>query len=235
MDYIENFLREHSWLLPKAYPDINNPEDKKYLFELFQEKFSIKEQNNTKIGYHIGNINLPAESLEDRNWYFGNKTGYLGTGYYFYGDLKNAKEDARTLNKNKILSIDLSSYKLFRSSSPEKFYDTLAELTQQIGLAAPNISDEDISTGNIEDSLDEIAEIVQKDLKLPLDNSKTKSIVIDFIKDIRDKNSGTLLSNRLLVPLGYEGINNINTPLDNFGVGSIIFDIKDKTTYPVDN
>ena len=44
-----------------------------------------------------------------------------------------------------------------------------------------------------------------------------------FVQDVRDKKDGSLISNRLLIPLGYDGIDNTNTSLDNYGVGSVIF------------
>jgi hypothetical protein len=238
MDSIEQFILENCWRFPKGYPDINNEDDKDLLFNLFNENFTIiRENNNNNIGFHIGGYKRPSETLSDRNWYFGNKTGYLGTGFYFYGDLENAKKDAEflnLLNKSKIISIDLSKYNLFRSDNPEMFYDNMVKLTQQIGLVSPEISDEIIDDGSLNEALDDIVDVVKNDLDLSLEENTIKEIIIGFIKDVRDKNDGPLLSNRLLIPLNYEGINNINTPLDNFGVGSVLFNIKEESISPLE-
>jgi hypothetical protein len=52
MDIIEKFIRENCWRFPKGYPDINNPEDRKLLFELL-EKQQLQEEE--------GDINYDEE------------------------------------------------------------------------------------------------------------------------------------------------------------------------------
>jgi hypothetical protein len=110
----------------------------------------------------------------------------------------------------------------------------MVKLTQQIGLVSPEISDEIIDDGSLNEALDDIVDVVKNDLGLSLEENTIKEIIIGFIKDVRDKNDGPLLSNRLLIPLNYEGINNINTPLDNFGVGSVLFNIKEESISPLE-
>ena len=94
-------------------------------------------------------------------------------------------------------------------------------LTRELGLFAS--SGEKLSDADLDEALQEIVDIVKSELKLPLSDEQILGTVKSFIRDIQEKNEGTLLSNRLLVSLGFEGIDNTNTNLDNYGVGSVIF------------
>lgn len=227
IDPISKFIALNSYKFEKGYPDLTNPADKKLLFTLVKE--ATGEDPKKPTGYAIGTPKVPTETLESRNWNFQNKTGYLGTGYYFYGDLENAKQDLETLKNtrdNIITEIDLTQYKLYRASDPEYFYDTIASITQQIGDVAPQIEESEIDTPEMQEVLQEIVDVVIKELGLPLQEGTVVGIVVKFIRDVREKNNGVMLSNRLLDRLGYEGIDNTNTPLDNYGVGSVLFVIK---------
>lgn len=174
-------------------------------------------------GYKIGEFTTPSETLSSRSWNFMSKIGYMGTGYYFYGNEETAMEDRKFLNRKKanIKKFPLSDYKLFRADNPEEFYDTIKMLTRELGLFAS--SGEELSDADLDEALQEIVDIVKNELKLPLSDEQILGAVKSFIRDIQEKNDGTLLSNRLLVPLGFEGIDNTNTNLDNYGVGSVIF------------
>jgi len=227
MDSLEKFIRLNSYKFKKGYPDINDPEDKALLFSLIQEETNLKPKEHK--GYSISSFDTPTETLESRNWYFGNMTGYLGTGYYFYGDLNNAKEDLMTLSKTRepqITEIDLSQYKLYRPDNAENFYETIRDITKQLGEIAPEVSEEDLQDPAIQEGLHEITDIITKELGLPLQEGTVIGILVKFIKDVREKNNGVMLSNRLLDRLGYQGIDNTNTPLDNYGVGSVLFVVK---------
>lgn len=178
---------------------------------------------SSEYGYKIGEFITPSETLESRNWNFTSKVGYMGTGYYFYGDKETALEDQAYLKRGEenIKQFPLSDYKLFRADNPEEFYDTIKMLTRELGLFAS--SGEELSDIELDEALQEIVDIVKNELKLPLSDEQILNAIKSFIRDIQEKAKGTLLSNRLLVPLGFEGIDNTNTNLDNYGVGSVIF------------
>lgn len=165
----------------------------------------------------------PSETLRSRGWNFQSKVGYLGTGYYFYGDRKTAEQDREFLNRSHrpIEELDLNSFKMFRAEDPVKFYDLLKSLTREIGLYAS--SGEPLEEEDFREAMEEIIQIIQGEMSLPLTESKIKEIITGFIKDVQERRDGPLLSNRLLEPLGFQGIDNTDTPLDNYGVGSLLF------------
>lgn len=175
----------------------------------------------TKKGYRMEG-SRPSETLRSRGWNFLSKVGYLGTGYYFYGDRETAEKDRDFLNRSHrpVEEVDLSSYKMFRSQDPVKFYDLLKSLTREVGLYAS--SGEPLEE-DLEEAMEEIIQVIQKEMQLPLREEKIREIILGFIKDVQERKDGTLLSNRLLEPLGFQGIDNTDTPLDNYGVGSLIF------------
>jgi hypothetical protein len=227
MDILEKFIRLNSHKFEKGYPDISNPADLEKLYLLMTE--ITGQSPKIKQGYTISSLQVPTETLESRHWYFKNKTGYLGTGYYFYGDLNNAKEDLLTLSKTRepqITKIDLTKYRLYRPRDAQYFYDTMVDITSNLGQAAPYLAEEDLQDPEVQEQLNEIVDIIIKDLGLPLQEATVMGILAKFIRDVREKNNGVLLTNRLLDKLGYEGINNVNTPLDNYGVGSVLFVVK---------
>jgi len=226
MNPFDKFLKRVSWKFPKGYPDMNNEQDKKLLFEMAHSILGEVE-DEIKYGYKIGEFTTPSETLASRSWTFNSKVGYLGTGYYFYGDEKTALEDRRFLNRSAdIKKFPLSDYKLYRASDPEKFYDNIKLITRELGLYAT--SGEELSEPELDEALEEIYSIIRDELGLPISKDKAFTILKGFISDIQNKQDGPLLSNRLLQPLGYEGIDNTNTNLDNYGVGSVIFTDKKK-------
>jgi hypothetical protein len=226
MNPFDKFLKRVSWKFPKGYPDMNNEQDKKLLFEMAHSILGEVE-DEVKYGYKIGEFTTPSETLASRSWTFNSKVGYLGTGHYFYGDEKTALEDRRFLGRSAdIKKFPLSDYKLFRASDPEKFYDNIKLITRELGLYAT--SGEELSEPELDEALEEIYSIIRDELGLPISKDKAFTILKGFISDIQNKQDGPLLSNRLLQPLGYEGIDNTNTNLDNYGVGSVIFADKKK-------
>jgi len=50
MSILEQFIRRVSWKFPKGYPDMNNPEDRKLLFELL-EKQQLREEEQQEYSY----------------------------------------------------------------------------------------------------------------------------------------------------------------------------------------
>jgi hypothetical protein len=226
MNPFDKFLKRVSWKFPKGYPDMNNEQDKKLLFEMAHSILG-KVEEEVKQGYKIGEFTTPSETLASRNWTFNSKVGYLGTGYYFYGDEETALEDSRFLGRSSdIKKFPLSDYKLFRATDPEKFYDNIKLITRELGLYA--LSGEELSDPELDEALEEIYSIIKDDLGLSISKDNVFNILKGFISDVRNKKDGPLLSNRLLQPLGYEGIDNTNTNLDNYGVGSVIFTDKKK-------
>jgi hypothetical protein len=226
MNSFDKFLKRVSWKFPKGYPDINNEQDKKLLFEMAHSILGEVEEE-VKQGYKIGEFTTPSETLASRNWNFNSKVGYLGTGHYFYGDEETALEDRRFLGRSAdIKKFPLSDYKLFRASDPEKFYDNIKLITRELGLYAS--SEEELSGPELDEALEEIYSIIKDDLGLSISKETAFDVLKGFISDIQNRKDGPLLSNRLLQPLGYEGIDNTNTNLDNYGVGSVIFADKKK-------
>jgi len=227
MDALEKFIRLNSYKFEKGYPDINNPVDREKLFSLIKE--TTGEDPKIEQGFTISSFQEPSETLESRHWYFKNRTGYLGTGYYFYGDLENSKQDLKTLSRTRepqITKIDLTKYKLYRPDDAQYFYDGMVTITSQLGEKAPKITEKKLQHPRVQEVLHDIADAIIKDLGLPLQEATVMGILAKFIKDVRERNNGVLLTNRLLDRLGYEGINNVNTPLDNYGVGSVLFVVK---------
>jgi hypothetical protein len=197
------------------------------LLENILNKMGIELNEETtptsKYGYKIGEFTTPSETLASRNWNFNSRVGYLGTGYYFYGDEETAKADRKFLNREKtnIKQFPLSDYKLYRADNPEKFYDEIKNITRELGLFAS--SGEEIPEDELNEALQEIVSIIKNELNIPLSEDQITNILKSFISDVKEKKDGVLISNRLLSPLGFEGIDNTNTPLDNYGVGSVIF------------
>jgi hypothetical protein len=225
MNPFDKFLKRVSWKFPKGYPDMKNEQDKKLLFEMAYSILGEVEdevEDKTKYGYKIGEFTTPSETLASRNWTFNSKVGYLGTGHYFYGDEETASEDRRFLGRSSnIKKFPLSDYKLYRASDPEKFYDNIKLITRELGLYAS--SGEELSEPELNEALEEIYNIIQDELGLSIPKDKVFTILKEFISDVQNRKDGPLLSNRLLQPLGYDGIDNTNTNLDNYGVGSVIF------------
>lgn len=183
----------------------------------------IKLLLESRFGYKIGSSNDPAETLQSRSWTFNSRLGYLGTGDYFYGDLENAKKDRRFLRRKSedIQKIDLQQYKLYRPENPENFYDILKLLTQEIGEYANAY--QPLSEEELDDALEQLHQIITGELHLNIPREQSDEIINKFISDVQKRKKGSMLANRLLGALGYQGIDNTDTPLDNYGVGSIIF------------
>jgi hypothetical protein len=134
------------------------------------------------------------------------------------GNLENAKELQAKLNYDGVSQIDLSSYKLFRPKDAEGFYENIKALTFYLnGLTREELNNSE-TRDNINDAISAFAEY----LNLP--ENKVQSIFEGYLNDIFNKRDGDLLSNRLL--FNYDGIDLRDTPYDDFGAGSLIFNGK---------
>jgi hypothetical protein len=186
----------------------------------------VDQQLSTKnVGYHVGGIRTPSESLKSRGWFFGNKVGYMGTGFYFFGKL----EDARDLQKKiggPIYEINLDSYNLYKPTNSNLFYQDIKQITQLLG----NVDPKTLDTPGLQESLIEIADIFIQEHGINIPQDRLLGILTGFTKDVIDKTEGVLLSNRLIEPLGYDGIDNRgNDKLDHYGVGSLLFTLDPST------
>lgn len=185
----------------------------------------LPQPESSNIGYHVGGIKTPSESLKSRGWFFGNKIGYMGTGFYFFGKLEDA-EDLQKQIKGPIYEIELGRYNLYRPSSPVKFYKDVKQITQLLG----NVDKKYLKTKELIESLIEIADIFRNEHGIGLPKKELVKILHKFILDVQNKTEGPLLTNRLLEPLGFDGVDNRgNAKLDHYGVGSVLFNIDPST------
>jgi hypothetical protein len=186
---------------------------------------NLIKENIQKTGYRAGEFNpdYPAETLKDKGiGLTSSKVGLLGTGHYFFGSKKKAEKLKNKGKYNIISQIDLSSYKLFRPDDPVGFYENIKELTSYIH----SLTKEDLKDQEVKEVIEDAAEGFSEYLNIPY--GKTYKIIAEYISNIVNKKlDGPLLSNRLLY--NYDGIDMTNTQLDDFSVGSLIFDKKLKS------
>lgn len=173
-----------------------------------------------KFGYHVGKFQYPSETLKDARLSakFNSKTGFLGTGHYFFGDRETA-EDYLKFQKQSISGSDtdinkfnLGKYRLYRPSDASDFVDSLRITT--INLF--HLEGEDL-VEEIKEAAEDLKSYADKDVK------EITKILVQFTKDIKSQNpkDNRQLSNRLLD--NYDGIDLTGTEKDHFGTGSIIF------------
>ena len=179
---------------------------------------------NEAVGYRAGRINpnTPQERLKDRAFHLvRSKVGVLGTGHYFYGDEGQAKKSVKADNRSGMTTIDLDKYKMFKPSNPELFYKNIQDITLLVRdlIFSSEVDYEDEQTQN---QLGDLAKYFQQEIGISEDD--VFNAIQLFIDDISAKRDGLLLANHLLKD--YDGIDNTGTSLDNFAVGSLIFDGK---------
>jgi len=185
------------------------------------------QEAKSQIGYRAGAFNpsQPAERLKDKGiGIVKSKVGLLGTGYYFMGNLDDVKRLQDQLGYTTLSQIDLSQYRLFRPDDPTGFYENIKAVTSYLhGLKPKDLQDSTVKD-DIKDAADGFADYIGLDKKEALDIFK------EYIRDVMFRRDGDLLSNRLLKD--YDGIDLTNTPYDDFGTGSLIFNGKlKKGTY----
>lgn len=180
---------------------------------------------NSNFGYHVGTLKGKSETLQSKGFKIG-ETGFLGTGYYFFGDKKDAIE---YYNKNqeeniKIWRIKLNKYNLFRPKNPEEFYEGLKIISKNIYYTDYNI----LKNIKFKNTLDVLYDfILNQGLNISIKDFYIA--ILTYKEKISKKENGKQLSNYILEKLKYEGIDMTNTSLDNFAVGSVIFNLKENT------
>lgn len=187
---------------------------------------AILEATEGRIGYHAGNLKHKSEKLSDRGFMIG-RTGQMGTGHYFYGNVEDAKKHAAS-NKGKIgdtsvWAVDFSHYNMFKPANPNEFYDGLVVPVnnQILKLLTPD----DFKNQEILDTLKDVADFYRAS-GVNISDDELIKIAYQFVIDLTSKSSKSdeMFNTRVLKAAGFEGVDVIGTPLDGFAVGSIIFD-----------
>jgi len=186
------------------------------LFENFKEK---------DLAYHVGSLKGKSETLTERGFKIG-ITGQMGTGYYFFGDLTDAKKFSKKQGSD-IWVIDFSKYKLLKPKDVNEFYDGLVK---PLTGFCKDLDLKDFEDKEVLKTLKDAADFY-REYKVKISNKALIKIVREFVTDLIDKKSKTneMLNTRILKHVGYEGVDVRFTDLDDFSVGSIIFDLKPKT------
>ena len=196
-------------------------EDPKYYTKL--STLNLEETQTSNFGYRAGGFNpeFPSERLKDRGiGLVDSKVGLLGTGYYFIGNIESAKKLSKELGGkyNTISRIDLSKYKMFKPSNPTEFYNGIRDTTYYLNSLNLKDLEKSETQENIEDAIDVFSDYFK------INRTKIAKIFEEYLKDVIKKKDGDLLSNRIL--FDYDGIDLRNTPYDDFGAGSLIFNGK---------
>lgn len=206
--------------------------------KLVQELIKPILEEKQNLGYRAGEFNpsQPAETLQDRGIGIGGekaKVGLLGTGYYFFGDPESAIQHIKQSNTHTpqagysgVSQIDLTSYSLYKPQDALLFYKIIKATTYYLNTLTP----QSVKKPQVKQNINKLAKGISK--LLGLDYTRVIEVFKDYIKDVLDSKKGNLLSNRLLS--NYDGIDLRGTSLDNFAVGSLIFNGKLKDgTYKV--
>lgn len=190
-----------------------------------------KGKSDKNYGYHAGNLKHKSERLSDRNYIIG-KTGQMGTGYYFYGNINDAKKHATNnigkIGEDSIQTVDFSAYNMFKPNNPNEFYDGLVvPLNNEI---LKQLSPYDFKDQNILDTLYDAADFYRES-GVNIDDETFIKLAYQFVSDLTNKSSSSdeMFNNRILKSAGYEGVDVRGTSLDNFAVGSVIFELKPDT------
>lgn len=188
--------------------------------EIKAGKKLFESSETAKFGYRSGEFNPsePAEMLSSKGiGLVDSRVGLLGSGYFFVGDRQTAEEIGSEVGHGGLSVIDLKNYNLYRPSDPEAFYDNVRDLTRYFN----GFSKEMASSPDFKEGFDDAVELFSEHLSM--DEKQVRKIFADYLRDVLHRRDGVLLSNRLLEPLGYDGIDLTGTALDHFGVGSLIF------------
>ena len=135
-------------------------------------------------------------------------TGHFGTGYYFVSDKARAQEYAR--GEREVSELDLSDYNLAPASR---------ELHQRLKLINNTLG----TSGVISKSY---VQSVANVLGLELSDTELEQAARNATQQFNRPDSIDTASTLIMKELGYEGINAIGTPLDNFEYGTVVYDIK---------
>jgi len=216
-----------------------------YINNRFQQLFENnyfgcinEEVSNTIYGYHAGDLKNKTETLSQRGFRITN-LGHMGTGFYFYGDLNQAIEHSTGFGQSKqgefsekrpVMKVDFSKYNLYDArQNAGEFYETMKAIT----LGFSKVNDNFFTSKQYPDILNDIHEaLISMGISVSVD--KLDQDIQDFTYDLIDREDGEMLASRIMKSAGYEGVDVRKSELDNFGVGSIIFDIKPNTVERVD-
>lgn len=188
-------------------------------------KFKLEEQV-TKIGYHSSFKSsptelIPSEMIKDAALAakHQSKTGFLGTGLYYFGDPEVAKEYEDFMNTRpdregaNMFELNVGKLKMFTPQDAEEFVNDLRVTT----INLYHLQGEELR--------EEIQEAARDLTKYThLEEQQLVLLLAKFAKDIKNASKAadkTQLANRLLAK--YDGIDLSGTSKDNFGVGSVIF------------
>lgn len=188
--------------------------------EIKKGKSLFEFHQTPRLGYRSGSFDpdQPAELLSSKGLgIVSSKVGLLGSGYYFVGDKETAEKISSEIGHGGLSIIDLSHYNLYQPGEPVAFYENLRNLTYYFNEATK----EDLSDPEFKEAFDDAVEVFAEYLNLA--EKRVRKIFTDYLRDVLRRRDGVLLSNRLMEPLGYEGIDFTGTELDHFGVGSLIF------------
>lgn len=173
-----------------------------------------------RVGWHVGSFTTRTEDLRDtrQNAKHQSKTGFLGTGIYFFGDKKLAQDylkfsDTPFSSKSgdkQLHQIELSKYNLYRPKNPTEFVDALRITT----INLYHLKGQQLKQEIIEASED-LVQFCDKSI------DQITKILIQFTRDLQGQGKQDQLSNRLLD--NYDGIDLTGTVKDHFGTGSVIF------------
>ena len=178
------------------------------------------ESQGASLGYRSGAFNPsePAELLSSKGiGIVSSRVGLLGSGYYFVGSPQTAEEIGSEVGHGGLSVVDLKNYNLYRPSDPEAFYENLRDLTKYFNDATKESLSDPRFKSNFDDAVEAFSEYLE------LDEDSVRKTFVDYLRDVLLRHDGVLLSNRLLAPMGYDGIDLTQTQLDHFGVGSLIF------------
>lgn len=189
---------------------------------------------SSNLAYHAGDLKHKTETLAQIGFHITN-TGHMGSGFYFYGDLMQAVQHVQQLRaaknadefseKRPIYAVDFSKYRLYDArNNATEFYKTMKAIT--MGLS--KVNETFFTTDKYEELLQDIHSALE-DLNISLPINVLDEILQNFTYDLIDHEDGDMLASRIMKKIGYEGIDVRGSELDNFGVGSILFDIKPNT------
>ena len=199
-------------------------------------------QELSDYGYHAGNLAHKSGTLSRSN-FMPTLRSQLGTGYYFFGDLRDAeklssvkKQDVNRVEQLRgttIYRVDFSKYNMF--SPGERAYEYYHDLVLPTARVLNSISTDDLNDPEIIEGLNDIADYY-RDFNIQLSNEDFIDIVEGYLLDIENRESQTdeLINTRVMRAAGYEGIDFRNTEKDGIvdgkaSVGSVIFDLKPGT------
>lgn len=197
-----------------------------------ENQYRLLCENQGDYGYHAGDLKHKTETLASKGFQITN-TGHMGTGYYFYGNLQDAIEHATGFGgggegyseRRSVYKVDFSKYRMYDArNNATEFYETMKAIT--LGFA--KVNERFFTTPQYKELLQDVHQALGG-MGISIDIGSLDGNLQNFSYDIIDRDDGEMLASRIMKSAGYEGVDVRGTALDNFGVGSIIFDLKGGT------